>query len=125
MDIKNLIGDFFKLRETSPNNYEVCTNIMLFANIPFVFYIEMIDGGIRISDHKLVCTFLSKIFDLGSSDVKTCIQEVLSLNKVNLKKGELFVVITDKNMFNFQLSNFLVATAQMIRMQAFFDKPEN
>ena len=125
MDVKTTLGNFFVVNEQKENEvFEVSTEIMLYKNIPFVFYVEKTDDGYKISDHKLVCTFLSKIFDLTSDDVKNCIQEVLNLNRVFLKKGEIFVNVKEENNLNFFVSNFLVAVSQLIRMQAFFDKPE-
>ena len=125
MDVKTTLNGFFvinQLKETEV--FEVVTQIMLYKNIPFVFYVEKTEDGYKVSDHKLVCTFLSKIFDLTSDDVKNCIQEVLNLNRVFLKKGEIFVNVKEENNLNFFVSNFLVAVCQLIRMQAFFDKPE-
>lgn len=125
MDIKTTLNGFFVVNEMKEKEvFEVATQIMLYKNIPFVFYVEKIDGGYRVSDHKLVCTFLSKIFDLGSDDVKNCIQEVLKINRVFFKKGEIFVNVKEEHNLNFFVSNFLVAVCQLIRMQAFFDKPE-
>ena len=125
MDIKTTLGSFFVVNEQKEGElFEVATQIMLYKNIPFVFYVEKTEDGYRISDHKLVCTFLSKIFDLNSEDVKLCIQEVLNINRVQLKKGEVFVNLKNEHNLNFFVSNFLVAVCQLIRMQVFFDKPE-
>ncbi|MBR5012632.1 MAG: DUF1828 domain-containing protein [Clostridia bacterium] len=125
MDIKTTLGNFFVVTDQKENEiFEVATQIMLYKNIPFVFYVEKTEDGYKISDHKLVCTFLSKIFDLNSEDVKQCIQEVLNINRVQLKKGEVFVTLNQEHNLNFFVSNFLVAVGQLIRMQVFFDKPE-
>ena len=58
---------------------------------------------------------------MSSPDVKSCVREVLALNKVYMKKAEIFVYAKDETDFNKNLANFMVAISQIVRMEAFFD----
>ena len=125
MDIPKLLCEFFKVKEYQKGVFEVQTSYMIFANVPFVFVIEKQGQSFKITDKRMILTFLSKLYDLSSGDVKACLRDVLKINKVSLSKGEMFVMVENEQEFAFKLANFLVCAGQLIRMQAFFDNPEN
>lgn len=125
MDIQNLLSTFFKVQEYQKGVYEVRTPYMIFANVPFIFVIEKVGNAYKITDKKMILTFLSKLYDLSSGDVKACIRDVLKENRISLSKGEMFVISENELEFPVKLANFLICAGQLIRMQAFFDEPEN
>ena len=122
MNIKDVIGGFFNVAEVKPGEvFKVITPLILFGKTRFVFYVEKCEEGFKITDRKLACFYFSQLFDMSSPDVKSCVREVLAINKVYMKKAEIFVYAKDETDFNKNLANFMVAISQIVRMEAFFD----
>ena len=125
MDIQNLLSNFFKVSEYQKGVFEVRTPYTIFANVPLIVVIEKQGEGFKITDKRMVLTFLSKLYDLRASDVKACLRDVLKASKISIYKGELFVIVDDEASFAQRFADFLICAGQLIRMEAFFDNAEN
>ena len=123
MEIQSLLSGFFEVQELPDGAQKVKTPILVIGNQTFYFFVEETDDCIRISDRRLVCAFLSKLFDIRSPDVKNCFHDVLKINKVGLQKGEVFVIAENESQFLEMLGRFLVAVCQLLKMQVFFEMP--
>ena len=125
MDIQNLLSSFFKVSEYQKGVFEVRTPYTIFANVPLIVVIEKQGMGCKITDKRMVLTFLSKLYDLSATDVKACLRDVLRTSRVSISKGELFVLVDDEASFAQRFADFLICAGQLIRMEAFFDNSEN
>ena len=121
---EKLSKDFISAKPINENKLLIKSNAKYISGKSFEIYLEREGSKLYFTDSKATIKYLNELYELKSSDVRSCIANILKLYNVKMISGELIIDIHNEKLIQEKYFNFVMCINQLANMFVFFDKPE-
>ncbi|MDD4815596.1 MAG: hypothetical protein PHQ62_00445 [Clostridia bacterium] len=126
MDIAKItknFGNAFEVKKITESLIQIQTSVNFPNGKPIVLFLEKQENIWILNDKKQILKFMNEMYVLDAKDIKNCIKSVLLINKAKMKSGLMFLEIPNEDSVPTKVLEFLMFTAQLVNMRAFFEEP--
>jgi len=121
--LTKLFSNVFEIKKIDENNMQIRTNANYPNGTPIVLFLEKQEKFWILNDRKQILKFMNGLYVLDAKDIKNCIKSVMQINKMKMKNGMMFVEILNEESLPAKVIEFIMFTAQLVNMRAFFEEP--
>ena len=125
-DMESLLENLLKPCKTikiDNNFYEIKTNVEFKKGIALKSFIKKINGKYILTDNQNTLRFMNTLYELTSTDVKQCINDIVKKYDFKIEKGEILTEVTIQNC-NKKFFEFIICCSTLANMYIFFDEPK-
>lgn len=124
LDIQNKLSEIVDFEKVNDNEYTIKTKAKLLNGKNVDLKVVKDGAKFYLTDNKLTLKYMNELYELKSTDVKSCIGAVLKIYNFSMSAGEIKVEIRQENNISSMVFDMIMCIGQLANMYAFFEKPE-